>query len=202
MQSPKLTALAGTTVGGSHGSGSHVATDVKVPVRQDVSPFLVYPESHVGEHVSPLESDRGQSPRPPLSGATTTHGSGSHVATDVKVPVLQDMTPFLVYPESHVGEHDEPLASDAWQSPGSTALAGSVETSHGSAPHVATDVKVPARQDVTPFLVYPEAHVGEHVSPLGSDAGQSPASEAWAGSAEASHESGSHDAAEPVPLHV
>ena len=85
-----------------------------------MSPFLVYPESHVGSHDEPLESDAPHAlapppPMPPLSGATTTHGSGSHVATDVKVPARQDMTPFLVYPESHVGEHDEPLESDAPQ---------------------------------------------------------------------------------------
>ena len=205
MQSPKLTASAGSAEA-SHGSGSHVA-DVRVPVKQDVTPLLVYPEAHVGSHDDPLASDDPHAlapplPMPPLSGAMTTHGSGSHVASDVRVPASQDVTPLLVYPEAHVGSHDDPLASDAWQLPGSTALAGSAEVSHGSDSHVASDVRVPARQDVTPLLVYPEAHVGSHDDPLSSDDVQSPRSTALAGSAEASHGLGSHDAAVPRPLHM
>ena len=61
------------------------------------------------------------------------------------------MSPFLVYPEAHVGEHDEPLRSDAVQSPTSEAWAGSAEASHGSGSHVATDVSVPAAHVVVPF---------------------------------------------------
>ena len=87
------------------------------------------------------------------------------------------------------------------QSPKLSASAGSAEASHGSGSHVA-DVRVPVKQDVTPLLVYPEAHVGSHDDPLSSDDVQSPRSTALAGSAEASHGLGSHDAAVPRPLHM
>ena len=177
--------------GGGVGVSSHVA-GVSVPATHSLAAASVYPSSHVGEHDDRLGSVALQSPRSdaPAGSADASHdGSRSHAAA-VKFPA-KHLAADATYPRTHVGSHDEPLESVAVQSPGSTALAGSAEASHGSGSHVA-DVRVPARQDVTPFLVYPEAHVGEHDEPLSSVAGQSPASEAWAGSAEASHGSGSH----------
>ena len=96
VQSPKLTALAGTTVGGSHGSGSHVATDVKVPVRQDMTPFLVYPESHFGEHDVPLSSDAPHAlapppPMPPFAGATTVQSLALHTFPEQSYPSSQSL---------------------------------------------------------------------------------------------------------------
>jgi len=147
---------------------------VRVPVKQDVTPLLVYPEAHVGSHDDPLASDDPHAlapplPMPPFSGAMTTHGSGSHVASDVRVPARQDVTPLLVYPEAHVGSHDDPLSSDDVQSPRSTALAGSAEASHGLGSH---DAAVPRPLHMYPwpyFAVQSELpRHSTHMSPLTS----------------------------------
>ena len=144
-----------------------------------------------GEHDDRLGSVALQSPRSaaPAGRADASHDASRSHAAAVKFPakhVAADAT----YPRSHVGSHDDPLASVAVQSPKLSALAGSAEASHGSGSHVA-DVRVPARQDVTPFLLYPEAHVGEHVSPLRSIAVHESASAALSGATKL-HGSGSH----------
>ena len=176
--------------GGGFGVSSHVA-GVRVPATHSLDAASVYPSSHVGEHDDRLGSVALQSPRSaaPAGRADASHDASRSHAAAVKFPakhVAADAT----YPRSHVGSHDDPLASVAVQSPKLTALAGSAEASHGSGSHVA-DVRVPVRQDVTPFLVYPEAHVGEHVSPLRSVAVHEPASAALLGATKL-HGSGSH----------
>ena len=176
--------------GGGFGVSSHVA-GVSVPDTHSLDAASVYPSSHVGEHDDRLGSVALQSPRSaaPAGRADASHDASRSHAAAVKFPakhVAADAT----YPRSHVGSQDDPLASVAVQSPKLSALAGSAEASHGSGSHVA-DVRVPARQDVTPFLVYPEAHVGEHVSPLRSVAVHEPASAALLGATKL-HGSGSH----------
>ena len=63
----------------------------------------------MGWHVDPVPMELAQSPKPPLVGATTSHGFGEQVAV-VSVPALHDDVPDTVYPELQVGVHDEPCA--------------------------------------------------------------------------------------------
>ena len=69
-------------------------------------------------------------PTPPFVGAVdASHGFGEHVAA-VKVPVVHELVPDTVYPESHVGWHVDPLTSAFVQSP-TPPFAGGADASHG-----------------------------------------------------------------------
>ena len=94
-----------------------------------------------------------------------------HVAA-VRVPAVQELVPETVYPESHVGWHVEPLASELVQSPAPPFL-GAADASQGFAEHVAA-VRVPAVQELVPETVCPELHVGWHVDPLARELVQLP----------------------------
>ena len=81
----------------------------------------------------------------------------------VKVPVVHELVPDTVYPESHDGWHVVPLARVLVQSP-TPPFAGAVDSSHGFGEHVAA-VKIPVVHELVPDTVYPELHVGWHVDP-------------------------------------
>ena len=53
-----------------------------------------------------------------------------HVAA-VSVPAVHELAPKTVYPWSHVGWHDDPLANELMQSP-TSPFAGAVDTSQQS----------------------------------------------------------------------
>ena len=127
-------------------------------------------------------------------------GVSSHVA-GVSVPDTHSLDAASVYPSSHVGEHDDRLGSVALQSPRSAAPAGRADASHDASRSHAAAVKFPAKH-VAADATYPRSHVASHDDPLASVAVQSPKLSALAGSAEASHGLGSHDAAVPRPLHM
>ena len=84
----------------------------------------------------------------------------------VSVPAPHDDLPETVYPVLHVGEHVDPLAIELVQSP-APPFVGAAEASHGFAEHVAA-LSVPALHEDVPDTVYPELHVGWHLSPDGS----------------------------------
>ena len=111
------------------------------------------------------------------------HGFAEHVAA-VSVPASHEDVPDTVYPESHVGWHIDPLASESVQLP-TPPFVGGVDASQGSAEHVAA-VSVPALHEDVPDTVYPELHVGWHVDPLASESVQSPAVP-FVGGVDASH---------------
>ena len=81
--------------GASHdGSRSHAAA-VKFPA-EHLAADATYPRTHVGSHDEPLESVAVQSPKSEAwaGSAEASHGSGSHVATDVSVPAAHVVVPF------------------------------------------------------------------------------------------------------------
>ena len=87
-----------------------------------------------------------------------------HVAS-VSVPRLHEDVPDIVYPELHVGWHDEPLAKEPVQSP-APPFVGAEDASHEPEEHVAA-VSVPKEEhELVPETVYPDSHVGWHVKPL------------------------------------
>ena len=143
----------------------HVAA-VSVPSLHEDVPDTVYPELHVGWHVNPLPREFVQSPASPfVGGAEASHGFTEHVAA-VSVPALHEDVPDTVYPELHVGWHVDPLARELEQSP-TPPFVMAAEASHGFAEHVAA-VSIPALHEDVPDTVYPELHVGWHLSPDGS----------------------------------
>ena len=83
-----------------------------------------------------------QSPKPPLGGATTSHGFEEHATVSARVPAEHDLDPDRVYPLLHVGWQVDPLARELRQSP-APPFVGSVEALHGFAEQV-TAVSVPA----------------------------------------------------------
>ena len=80
-----------------------------------------------------------------------------HVAA-VRVPAVQELVPETVYPESHVGLHDEPLAKEPVQSP-AVPFAGGDDASHGFGEHVAL-VSTRFKHDDVPETEYPVSHAG------------------------------------------
>ena len=111
----------------SHRFAEHVAA-VSAPALQDDVPDTMYPALHVGWHVDPLARELVQSPAPPFVGAVdASHGFAEHIAA-VKVPRLHELVPDTVYPESHVGWHVDPLASELVQSP-TAPFMGAVDAS-------------------------------------------------------------------------
>ena len=114
VQSPAVPFVGG--VDASQGSAEHVAA-VSFPAKHEDVPNNVYPESHVGWHVDPLASELVQLPTPPfVGGVDASQGSAEHVAA-VSDPALHEDVPDTVYPESHVGWHVDPLASESVQLP-------------------------------------------------------------------------------------
>ena len=92
-----------------------------------------------------------QSPKPPLGGATTSHGFGEHATVSARVPAEHDLDPDRVYPLLHVGWQVDPLARELRQSP-APPFVGSVEALHGFAEQVAA-VSVPALHEEVPDTV-------------------------------------------------
>ena len=137
-----------------------------------------------------------QSPTPPLAGATeASHWLRPHVAA-VSVPRVHEDEPDTAYPESHVGWHVVPLASEQVQSP-APPFEGAADASHGFGEQVAA-VSVPLLHDEVPDTVYPVAHVGWHVAPHASAFVHVP-TPPFVGAADASHGLGPHVAAVSDP---
>ena len=112
-----------------HGFAEHIAA-VSVPASHEDVPDTVYPESHVGWHVVPLASESVQLPTPPfVRGIDASQGSAEHVAA-VSVPASHEDVPDTVYPESHVGWHIDPLASELVQLPAPPFVRG-IDASQG-----------------------------------------------------------------------
>ena len=113
-----------------------------------------------------------QLPTPPLAGAAdASHGPDTHVASSENADAgaettRQDLDPDDMYPASHVGAHDDPIASvDEHVGPG-TPFAMAPEASHA---HVARDKLSQPTQRCSPTKVKPSpSHVGTHVEPGGS----------------------------------
>jgi hypothetical protein len=156
------TPLAGAVT--THGFAPHAAVSVSAPALHDRLPDIVYPLSHVGVHELPLARLDAHVPKPPLVGAVTGHGFWPHATVSVSAPALHDRLPDIVYPLSHVGVHELPLARLDAHVP-KPPLAGAV-TMHGFAPHATVSVSVPAEHDRLPDIVYPLLHVGVHELPL------------------------------------
>jgi len=125
-------------------------------------------------------SKEGVGDKVPLEGA----GDKVHVAA-VSVPRLHEDVPDTVYPELHVGWHDDPLAREPVQSP-APPFVGAEDASHGAAEHVAA-VSVPKEEhELIPETVYPNSHVGWHIKPLARELVQLP-TPPLVGAMEASH---------------
>ena len=133
----------------SQGFAEQVAA-VNVPRLHEDVPDTVYPALHVGWHVDPLPMELAQSPKPPLGGATTSHGFGEHATVSARVPAEHDLDPDRVYPLLHVGWQVDPLARELRQSP-APPFVGSVDASQ-FAEQVAA-VSVPALHEEVPDTV-------------------------------------------------
>jgi len=120
--------------------------------------------------LEPEASELEQLPLSPPVGIGTKQGLGLQV-TVVAFPAVQEMLPLIVYPVLQVGKHVEPEASLLLQVP-RAPFAGE-STMHGFGSHVAA-VKTPAKQDVGPLTVYPQAHVLRQVEPEASERVQVP----------------------------
>ena len=103
--------------------------------------------------------------------ADASHGPDTHVASSENADAgaettRQDLDPDDMYPASHVGAHDDPIASvDEHVGPG-TPFAMAPEASHA---HVARDKLSQPTQRCSPTKVKPSpSHVGTHVEPGGS----------------------------------
>ena len=174
-------------------SSSHVAAS-SVPARHVVTPDTSNPESHLNSHDAPCWSVLSQFPRRPWAGtavAGTWHGFPSQTVGD-NTPAKHEVPPEAVYPASHVGWHDSPLAMDRRHVPGFPFAGGG--TSHGSGSHVAR-TRSPPLQYVHPEEVYPASHVGLHAVPLGSESGQSPSAPCSGGVTAQSGPTGSRQSA-------
>ena len=113
-----------------------------------------------------------QLPTAPLVGAADashgpdTYSASSNNADAGAATTLQDLDPDDTYPASHVGAHDDPIASvDEHVGPG-TPFAMAPEASHA---HVALDRLSQPSQRCSPTKVNPApSHAGAHVEPGGS----------------------------------
>ena len=113
-----------------------------------------------------------QLPTAPLAGAAdASHGPDTHVASSNNADAGADTTrhdldPDDTYPVSHVGAHDDPIASvDEHAGPG-TPFAMAPEASHA---HVARDKLSQPSQRCSPTKVKPSpSHAGAQVDPGGS----------------------------------
>ena len=106
-------------------------------------------------------------PTAPLAGAAdASHGPDTHVASSNNADAWQDLDPDDTYPASHVGAHDDPIASvDEHSGPG-TPFAMAPEASHA---HVARVKLSQPSQRCSPTKLKPSpSHVGTHVDPGGS----------------------------------
>jgi hypothetical protein len=102
-----------------------------------------------------------------LAGAAdASHGADTHAASSENADTLQDLDPDDTYPASHVGAHDDPIASvDEHVGPG-TPFAMAPEASHA---HVARVKLSQPSQRCSPTKVKPSpSHAGTHVDPGGS----------------------------------
>lgn len=110
-----------------------------------------------------------QSPTPPLVGAAdASHGPDTHAASSENADAGADTTrhdldPDDTYPASHVGAHDDPIASvDEHVGPGAP-FATAPEASHA---HVARVKLSQPSQRCSPTKVNPSpSHAGTHVDP-------------------------------------
>jgi len=131
---------------------------VSVPAEHAEGPEATYLPSHPGWHVDPDASESVQSPTSPFAGGVdASQGSPTHVAR-VNAPAAHVEGPDAAYPESHVGWHVDPDASESVQVP-TAPFAGGSDASHGSPTHVAADT-TPKSHEVAPDGEYPESHVG------------------------------------------
>ena len=113
-----------------------------------------------------------QLPTAPLVGAAdASHGPDTHAASSENADAGADTTrhdldPDDTYPASHVGAHDDPIASvDEHVGPGAP-FATAPEASHA---HVARVKLSQPSQRCSPTKVKPApSHVGTHVDPGGS----------------------------------
>ena len=105
-----------------------------------------------------------QLPTAPLAGAAdASHGADTHAASSENADTLQDLDPDDTYPASHVGAHDDPIASvDEHVGPGAP-FATAPEASHA---HVARVKLSQPSQRCSPTKVNPSpSHAGTHVDP-------------------------------------
>ena len=108
-----------------------------------------------------------QLPTAPLEGAAdASHGPDTHSASSENAEARHDLDPNDTYPASHVGAHDDPIASvDEHAGPGAP-FAMAPEASHA---HVARDKLSQPTQRCSPTKVKPSpSHAGAHVEPGGS----------------------------------
>ena len=109
---------------------------------------------------------------PSVGAADASHGPDTHAASSENADAgadttrRHDLNPDDTYPSSHVGAHDDPIASvDEHVGPG-TPFAMAPEASHA---HVARDKLSQPSQRCSPTKVKPSpSHVGTHVDPGGS----------------------------------
>ena len=71
----------------------------------------------------------------------------------MRVPALHDLDPDIVYPELHVGVHDEPCARDEVQPDPGTPFAIPPDASHELPTHLAVSVSVASLHDLVPESV-------------------------------------------------